>query len=222
LEERIMKLSMFAGIAAATLLTGCATTITSVPLSKRACEDAASSGIPYYLPRPYLLVTKNFAVSESTKTSNITEQTELDKKTKNTSQTTTVSASPPSTSGDLLAWQIVYLPDLEQKYGLRFKRGWGKHDTAIQLSDGWMLAGINMKADADTANTIGAIGTAIKDIMAVALPVPTKGGEAPISADKGLELAPAPSVGFWLYDIGGPGKPRLAFQWPDEAGSGGR
>jgi hypothetical protein len=210
-----MKWTML--VATATLLTGCATTITSVPLSPRACKDARANSIPYYLPRPYLLVTKNFAVSESVKKAETSKQTELAKTTEKSTETTTASVSAPATEADVIAWQIIYLPDLDQKYGLRFKRGWGNYDTTINLVDGWQLAGINHKADAQTAATIGAIGTAVKDalsaIPAALLPVPLTKGQGQSEDIKSKPQPQKANAEFWLYDIGDLNRSSPVFHW---------
>jgi len=207
------------------MLVGCATTPTSVPLSKRAREECTSDGIPYYLPRPYLLVTKNFAVSETTTKSESPQPTDENKKTNKTSGTmivvtTTVSAPSTSTNADVFAWQIIFLPDLEQKYGLRFKRGWGSQETSINLVDGWKLAGINSKSDAKTAETIAAIGTVIKEAASAASAVvsPVKMAEyaAPTTTPGTSEKPKEVRVGFWLYDIGDPRQFRLAFKWTSD------
>ena len=200
------------------LLTGCATTITSVPLSPQACKDAAAHTIPYYLPRPYLLVTRNFAIQQSVNITKTSKQTELAKTTENQSETSTSSIAPPASNADVIAWQIIYLPDLDQKYGLRFKRGWGQYESTITLVDGWKLAGINITAEAQAADTISAIGSAVKEIVSSVVPGIPMDLEA-MSTVKSTDEPRTPSTRqeqqteFWLFDFGDLKNPRLVFHW---------
>ena len=212
-----MKWTMLIATAATVVITGCATTLTSVPLSKTACKDAGKDCIPYYLPRPYLLLTKNFAVGGSVKKTETSKQTELAKTTENSSETVTASVTVPATNADVIAWQIVYLPDLDQKYGLRFKRGWGKYETKVSLVDGWQLAGINFEGDAQAADTIKAIGSAVKD-AASAIPWFLNVGsatkmEAPSRmAETNLPPRTA-NAEFWLFDLGDLDMAHPVFHW---------
>lgn len=48
-----------------TALMGCGARLTAIPISPKArAEMGADHGIPYYAPRPYLLVTRNIAVTD--------------------------------------------------------------------------------------------------------------------------------------------------------------
>jgi hypothetical protein len=100
--------------------------------------------IPYYLPRPYLIVSKNFAPIQPT------------------GKATT--PSKPDADKTRYAYQIVYLPDRCNQYGLRISRGIGTLQTRIELEDGWKFTGTDLKTDSKTPETIAAIGEPIAEI----------------------------------------------------------
>ena len=64
-------------------------------------------------------------------------------------------------------YQIVYLPDLTQKYGLRVKGGMGEMRATLNLVNGWMNTGpgpVYFK-DSSSAQTILASGTAVSGVL---------------------------------------------------------
>jgi hypothetical protein len=213
----------------------CAPQIEVVPLSKEAKERNAGNGIPYYLPKPYLLVTRNFEyiyTHEDVVPDN-TGSTSHD----STTTTTTVKPNDPPT-GDVFSYQIIYLPDTSEKYGIKISRGTGTFKGKISIENGWKFLGINLETDSKTAETIKGIGQAAKDIAPLLL---TKkdfvlegisfGEDEPgkkddsdeevsidqkdiikIFGDKLIKSLTQPDAEIYLYDISDLSKPIL--QWP--------
>lgn len=66
LTARAPRLSrVWAALVGLSLLSGCSVSLTAVPVSPKAREEMGrTKGIPYYMPRPYLLVTRNVELSE--------------------------------------------------------------------------------------------------------------------------------------------------------------
>ena len=102
-------------------------------------------GMPYYLPKPYLLVSKNF------------HPIQIDRKGDHGQQ-----ARRRQRPG--YAYEIVYLPDRCNQYGLKVSRGIGTLETRIELEDGWKFTGTSLETDSKTPETIGAIGEPIAEI----------------------------------------------------------
>ncbi len=114
-------------------ITGCTSVVTT----------SQTEGIPYYLPKPYILITRNIPlidIQEDSKVFNIKK------------------------NQDIISFKIIYLPDLKEKHRLFIKSGTGSIDTNITLTDGWKLTGINLKADSETSEIIEAIGNIIQQI----------------------------------------------------------
>jgi len=101
-------------------------------------------GMPYYLPKPYLIVSKNFDAIQSAGKASTT--------------------SKPAADESVYAYQIVYLPDRCNQYGLRVSRGVGTLESRIELENGWMFTGTSLKTDSKTPETIAAIGEPIAEI----------------------------------------------------------
>jgi hypothetical protein len=181
--------------------------ITAVPLSPQNCGEPA--GIPFYLPKPLLIVSKNFRYIEEAKVgltdsapipAGFDDQAKYGDVNARTSfvqgppvsgfaaaassstatNTGTASASVPRlhsggapiTPGDapsdglspstFYTYQIVFVPDLTQKYGLRIKGGAGEIRAAMNLVNGWQFTGLGpyyMK-DSSTAQNVLAHGIA--------------------------------------------------------------
>jgi len=184
--------------------------ITAVPLSPwNRCEP---EGIPFYLPKPILIVAKNFRnieeakvgltdgapipntfddqakyadlnartdfkTSESSTTS--VPKTQTGGPTIGAAETATASGqhvftdggapiSPGTVPGDGLApdtfftYQIVFIPDMTQKYGLKIKGGTGEIRAALNLVNGWQFAGMGpyyMKNSSTAQNVLaGGVG----------------------------------------------------------------
>ena len=101
-------------------------------------------GMPYYLPKPYLLVSKNFRPFQTAGKAATTSKPDADK--------------------TLYGYEIIYLPDRCNQYGLKVSRGIGTLETRIELEDGWKFTGTSLKTDSKTPETIGAIAEPIAEI----------------------------------------------------------
>lgn len=201
-----MRLNRLVPVFLVLFLCGCATTPYSIPLSHKAKVESPGKGIPYYLPRPYLVVTKNLTCVTAAKSGSTESQG-----TAQTAQKTNITVNKDSDkSKDAYAMQVVYLPDPDQKYALYFDKGTGSYDSAITLVDGWKLAGLNMKGDAKTSETIQAIGSAIKDTASAAATVHGLG----IFQKKVEKAGPETSeVSIWIYDLMGGVPFPCVFTW---------
>lgn len=159
------------------MLFACASTITTKP--------GGEAGIPYYLPKPYLLLTKNISLVQ---TKTVTETVKEDKK--ETIKTTVEPIMQADKGRDFFSFQVIYLPDLTQKYGMEILSRTGTIDTTVTLIDGWKFTGLNLKADAKTSETIQAIGSVISQLPIKGLPEK--------ELQKPMKEAEA---GLWLYEI---------------------
>ncbi len=184
--------------------------VTAVPLSRWNCDEP--EGIPFYLPKPLLIITKNVHFVESEKigltdTAPIPNQYDDQAKYADVNARTdfrglpggetsyreaagstgsTVAAGgaasvsgqhlfapkPPYLSAEtapgdglfphtFFTVQIVFVPDLTQKYGLRIRGGGpGEVRAALNLVNGWMFTGLGpfYFKDSSTAQNILAAG----------------------------------------------------------------
>lgn len=185
--------------------------------SKVRSED--QEAMPYYLPRPYLLVTKNFNVIETRKKTTTTTKPDGTKIQVVEEQTQAPEADTRrvGSASTLYAYQIVYLPDQCNRYGLRIARGFGTLDTEIDLEDGWKFTGTKLKTDSKTPETVEALAEPIGEIgkaFAGALAGGARlgfgtlsrgpGGELPAEAPEGADVA--------LYDLF---TGECQFAWPN-------
>ncbi|MFZ0034990.1 MAG: hypothetical protein WAK60_08405 [Sedimentisphaerales bacterium] len=169
------------------LLTGCSSSITAVSLKG---PNKNKKAIPYYLPQPYLLITKDFSQlatktinTEKTTTGDTQEQAGEASKTQKKETSTT--AEPVSITVNGFTYQIIYLPNLAEKYGLVYNTGSGVSDLSFTLKDGWMFTGLNLKSDAQIDETITAMSSLVGNIAKIVSPSLTIG-----TPSKGLTLAP--------------------------------
>ena len=170
------------------LLSGCTSKISAT---------RGDEGMSYYLPKPYLLIAKNIALGQTKVTTKVTEVKE-DKKVTTTTETITEPVfSKIEEKGDLLSFQIIYLPDLTEKHSLNIESGTGTLDTTITLVDGWKFTGVNLKADAKTSDVIQAIGSVIGNLPLTILTGGMKSlTQRPVEKEK-EEV----DAGLWLYEI---------------------
>jgi len=177
-------------------IAGCASTITA--------RSGGETGIPYYLPKPYLLITKNLTP--------LVEKTIEKKDDKGNTTAIEHTVEPITTKiekGDSYSFQVIYLPDLTQKHGLEIQSRTGTINTNITLVDGWKLVGINLDADAKTSEIIQSIGSAITSVI-----YPLENLEKGLAPPVELKEKEA---GLWLYEIkveNGQLKYDLVIQWP--------
>lgn len=173
-------------LGATLIFSGCASTITA--------SSGGETGIPYYLPKPYLLITKNLTF--------LTEKITEKKNDKGNTEAIEHTVGPITTNnnkGDSYFFQVIYLPDLTQKYGLEIQSRTGIIKTKVTWIDGWKLVGLNLDADAKTSDIIKAIGEAITQLPIIR---PMKGIEKSMGIE-GIEkkIEKAKEAGLWLYEI---------------------
>jgi len=200
-----MKAACLISIACLAMLVGCVTTPTCVR------EDvgwwkrtfSAPSGIPYYLPRPYLMVTKNFVLTTKTETKTTVKTPDGGKNPETNVVVETTTPTTLSEVGDTYSCEIVYLPDIKQKYLLKFNRGAGTQENSFTLQDGWKLTGVNSKADAKTPETITAVASVLKEIGSLVSPTKKALGFAdPKDNEKLIKAMKDKQAGVWFYDLG--------------------
>lgn len=203
-------------IVSAGLLTGgCAKhqpkpTITAVGLSPgNRCEPP---GIPYYLPKPLLVIAKNVRHIDESKvgltgpatipngfdnqasyadvkanvtvprvgggvtgvSANKVAAAPLSKTNSGpaTSQAHVPAAMLPSGSSDGLqpdsfyTYQIVFVPDLSQKYGLQITGGAGEFRAALNMVNGWMYTGMGPFYLKDSSSAQNAMATGVGAMFA--------------------------------------------------------
>lgn len=175
--------------------------------------------MPYYLPRPYLLVTKNFNLVETT-----TRTTTTTKPDGTKIQVVEEASQSPSAGGKALAsgktvyaYQIVYLPDQCNLYGLKISRGIGTLDSEIDFEDGWKFTGTRLRTDSKTPETIEAIGKPISELgqaLAGAIGSGARLGAATLLRESDAQLAAETPEGadVALYDLF---TGECQFAWPN-------
>ncbi|MFN0054902.1 MAG: hypothetical protein ACKV0T_22250 [Planctomycetales bacterium] len=177
--------------------------ITAVSLSpQNACEEP---GIPFYLPKPLLIISKNFRYIEEAKVgltdgapipNGFDDQSKYGDVNARLAYTDNATSFPaPNTAGtsggtgtasgqhlysengapitprtapsDGLApetfytYQIVFVPDLTQKYGLRVKGGAGELRAAMNLVNGWQFTGMGPYYMKDSSTAQNLVGTGL-------------------------------------------------------------
>jgi hypothetical protein len=196
---------VFVGVTVST--AGCAkhrASVTAVPLSPwNRCEP---EGIPYYLPKPLLIIAKNVRHIDESKIgltnpapipngfdnqasyadvkANVTVPSATGSQPGNLGTTALTSSfdvspsslpniwekvTPSGRMNDGLApdyfytYQIVFVPDLSQKYGLRIRGGPGEIRAAMNLVNGWMYTGLGpfYIKDSSTAQNIMSAGIGV-------------------------------------------------------------
>jgi hypothetical protein len=201
---RLIPLSVVTIGVMAALLPGCGhcrPSVTAVPLSPwNQCEPP---GIPYYLPKPLLVVAKNVRHIDESKVgltnpapipntfdnqatygdikANVTVPGKTSVAAANAgsaSLPTTFDSHAPTlpdfrekmtpagrvedglSPDSFYTYQIVFVPDLSQKYGLRLKGGPGEIRAAMNLVNGWMYTGMGpyYLKDSSRAQNIMALG----------------------------------------------------------------
>jgi hypothetical protein len=185
----------------------CRPEVTCYSLSDPNCAE----GIPYYLPKPLLIISKNFryisdtgegksmgaapipgdkfddqakyadlkanvstappsgSTGEKSDSSSNAKQQVGSMTTPDTQVSNNPGVIPPSTFKDgvtpdtFYTYQIVFVPDLTQKYAIKVKGGAGEFRAAMNLVNGWMFTGLGpfYLKDSSTAQNIMACGGAI-------------------------------------------------------------
>lgn len=187
----------------ALFLTGCGSSITVKKLGDK------DTGIPYYLSKPYLLITRG--LSATVYKPKITETNT--EKPDGTKTTTIVTEQAPVTSNvDTVDYsmQIVYLPDLRDKYGITINPGSGTSETKVTLENGWKLTSLDAITDTKLEETI----TATAGLVSAITPIFTIQSEA----DEVAKVPPEYSIS--IYEMVWDGKvmkfdlENPVFNWP--------
>jgi nitrogen fixation protein len=190
-------------VLSAILLAGCGGSVTVKKLSSEKDE-----GIPYYLPKPYLLITRGLSatVYKPKVTETVTEKSSNG--TKTTTTVTEQAVGTPNTDKTAYSMEIVYLPDLRDKYGITIKSGSGTSDTKITLENGWRLTSLAEISDTKIADTIKAtaeLASAITPAIAEIL----KNIEIPSTKE-----VPSSISIYEMVLLDGKVQFNLVFQWP--------
>ena len=193
----------------------------------RLSED--KSGIPFYMPRPYLLIAKNLipiptdtkTAPDATKAPTPPPPSGTTKKSGGTTGSGTSNArqsatTPPTKNGPdtvvnqtFYTYQVVYLPDPCQKFGVKIHPGIGTLDTTLNFADGWQFTGTNVKSDTTTAQIITALGTPLQALAGLAGDVLKSGAGVAAKAaaartateEKPAPEPPEPKGDLYLYDL---------------------
>ena len=161
--NKIIKLLFALCIVSSLSLTSCGS---SIAVKKLGDKD---TGIPYYLPKPYLLITSGFSATEYKP--KITEtKTEKPDGTKTSKKVTEQAPMTTGINKDSYSVKIVYLPDLRAKYGITIKPGNGTSDTKITLANGWQLTSLATITNTKVAETIEATSGFVSTVGAVLTP----------------------------------------------------
>lgn len=179
--EAVLRNRMIIGLFAASWsITGCATFEVK---SKVIGTDATESGILYYPPKPYLLVTQNVNVAQPKAPEPKKEEKQKEEKGGEESgfaESNSSSLSEINLNGLLrtpqYGIQVIYLPDLARPQRVHMNAGIGTVDTTFGMADGWQLSALNVKLNSQVPETIGAIGEAAGSIAGL-IPTPAAAGE---------------------------------------------
>jgi len=149
------------------LLTGCGSSISVISLKDGKKED--KKAIPYYLPQPYLLITKDFShlgtkTTKAEKTTSANTQKPAEKDSGTAKKETSSITEPVSITVNGFTYKIIYLPNLAEKYGLVYNSGSGESDLSFTLKDGWMFTGLNLESDTQIDETITAMSSFVGSI----------------------------------------------------------
>ena len=197
----------------------CATNIEVVPLSKEAKDRNINTGIPYYLPKPYLLITQNFDYIHY-------NQDTIEKNTdseSNTPTTTTIAEQIQTPLENTFSCRIIYLPDTSEKYGIKISRGTGNFEGDLNIVDGWKFVGFdNLKTDSQTDEILSSLSALLEKLAPTGVPM-AKVDKAlldSIAAAMGTEVTKRTlevplKAALILYDLSDLSKPVLHWQSTD-------
>ena len=181
------------------LLTGCSSSITAISLKDK---NENKKAIPYYLPQPYLLITKDYShlgtkTIKTEKTTSENTQKPAEKPSGTETKETSTTAEPVSITVKGYTYKIIYLPNLAEKYGLVYNSGSGKSDLSFTLKDGWMFTGFNLESDTQIDETITAISSLVDSVAKIAVPFPTTKTWTPYIEPKPKPEPAIPAI--WLF-----------------------
>lgn len=170
-------ISLLVVVAMGAGLSGCATfEVTG--------ERGGTPGIAYYLPKPYLLVTKNVSTPGVTPK----EAGSGDEKNKEGADDNSNSAnSSESYARDpVYTFQVLYLPDVAAgKQYAKAKPGLGSVSAELALVNGWQLSSAKIGLDSKVPETLTALGS----VAAAPAFAPAAGQAGTGFVDAALKLA---------------------------------
>lgn len=178
-------------LAVATCAPGC------VPRVKvRKNPGPGDTGIRYYRPKPYLLLTPGGGSVQV-----------VEEEGKKTTTTTA--------SDEFVNIQLQYLPDFSEEYAIEVKTGLGKADVSLKLEDGWNLTAINQNLDSQTDENIAATAELLKAVGGL---VPTSNAlaasESEATNQKWVVRATNVPLGYYESVIGvGPDCKKRLYGW---------
>jgi hypothetical protein len=186
------------------LLTDCSSSITAISLKDK---NENKKAIPYYLPQPYLLITKDCShlgakTTKTEKTTSENTQKPAEKPSETAKKETSTTSEPVSITVNGFTYKIIYLPNLAEKYGLIYNSSSGVSDLSFPLKDGWMFTGLNLKSDTQIDETITAMSSLIDSIAKAASPLSLLIGKGPgdrVPGDRGQEPKLEPAI--WLFKM---------------------
>lgn len=153
----------------------CLTACTTISVTRIDHEGSAvkyaEDGIPFYRPKPYLLLTTASKTTDEqpkdeNEEANGTQKNlttyEESKKLKKTIPLTPETGPVPNINQPACNYQIklIYLPDYSHGYVISINSWWRMFGTATMkptLKNGWMLTGFDSEVDSQTDETIGAV-----------------------------------------------------------------
>jgi hypothetical protein len=158
-------------------------------------------GLRFYRPAPYLVVTNmGFSALTSAQAATVVPAPASGKKDtpKNGGAATKGTENqPPSSDNNVLGTvtaTLIWLPEPKESYAITLKGGWfGTFNGSVNLTDGWMLTGINQAADAKVAESLTALSGLATGLASSALKTASV---VTVNAD----TKPAPAF-FYLFKI---------------------
>jgi len=164
-------------------------------------------GLQYYLPKPYLMITKNVTFAPPVAAS-AAESGSADKSTSGDAVTEVLQYSA----------HILYLPDLVDGERTIWMKPWlGSVSSNLALANGWQLTGANVTLDSKTAESVTGAGAVAGGLAPMFTPVaggsgfatelvkalaPTLEKLAPQAAGDFVKAAIQESKAeIWLYEI---------------------
>lgn len=206
IRTTLITIGMTIGMSAfLALAIGCGAKISVSPIKltdKNEYPD--KEAIPYFLPKPYLLVTKNFGTASN----KITKTTKKDGTIVEVTEPISVS---PMAGAVLYNYRVIYLPDLERAFGITIERGTGTYDADVTLKDGWQFTGFNVKGDSQTDEIVVAAGSLLGSVAEGIAKGATPGGSTIVSTQN-------VEADLILYDLS---DFKCKFSWPNNCSKAG-
>lgn len=139
------------------LVTSCTLVGCTPKVVVRRSGGINDTGIKYYRPKPYLLITPD---GSSVKV----------QETQSRSTTTTTK------SDQFVSIELQYLPDFSEEYSINVRPGLGNADVSLTLEDGWKLTELNQKIDSQFDESLTAVAELVKAAGTVIPTAPPVGG----------------------------------------------